>query len=124
MRYSNDLRKKAIKLLEKRKKQTEVAELLEIDKATIYRWNKRYKATGIITAKDYNRTGNRRKINNLPKFKKFLKKNYQLSLKEMAHKWQGVSYMCISNTIKKLGYSYKKNSGYILNETPIKDLNI
>ena len=38
MRYSNDLRKKAIILLAKGKKQTEVAELFGIDKATIYRW--------------------------------------------------------------------------------------
>ena len=53
--------------------------------------NKRHKTTGIIVAKDYNRTGNRKKINDVPKFKEFLKKNAQLSLKEMAHKWQGVS---------------------------------
>lgn len=124
MRYSNDLRKKAIKLLEKGKKQTEVAELFEIDKATIYRWNKRYKTTGIIAAKDYNRTGNRKKISNLSKFKKFLEKNNGLSLKEMAYKWRGVSHMCISNNLKKLGYSYKKNSGYILSGMKKKEHNI
>jgi len=44
--YSNDLRKKAIDLIKKGKKQTEIAELLSIDKATIFRWNKRVKEIG------------------------------------------------------------------------------
>ncbi len=124
MRYSNDLRQKAIKLLEKGKKQTEVAELFGIDKATIYRWNKRYKTTGIVLAKDYNRTGNRKKIHDLPKFRKFIKEHGQLSLKEMAYKWQGVSHTCISNSLKKLGYSYKKNSGYTKKEMKRKEKDI
>ena len=37
--YSNDLRKKVINLIKQGKKQTEIAELLSIDKATIFRWN-------------------------------------------------------------------------------------
>jgi len=42
MRYSNDLRKKVIDLVQNGKQQNEVAMLLNIDKSTVYRWNKRY----------------------------------------------------------------------------------
>lgn len=45
MVYSVDLRKKAISLVEKGKLKSEVAELLEIGIATLYRWLKR-KAKG------------------------------------------------------------------------------
>lgn len=45
MAYSLDLREKAILLLEKGKSNTEVAELLEIGIATLYRWQKK-KAAG------------------------------------------------------------------------------
>lgn len=124
MRYSNDLREKAINLLAQGKQQKEVAKLFGIDKSTIYRWNKRHKTTGLVSAKDYNRTGNRRKITDVAGFRSFLEKNSHLSLKEMAYRWKGVSYMCISNLLKKLGYSYKKSSGYIRKETRSKESDI
>jgi len=60
--YSNDLRSKAINLIKKGKKQTEVAELLSIDKATIFRWSKRAKELGNADFKGYNNNSDKIKI--------------------------------------------------------------
>ena len=60
--YSNDLRRKVINLIKQGKKQTEISELLSIDKATIFRWNKRTKEVGNPDFKGYHDNSDKIKI--------------------------------------------------------------
>jgi transposase len=107
-----------------RKRYSEIVDILRVSLSTVKRYARIYKETGDIKPKQGIKTGRKRKLQNLNKFKKFLKKNNHLSLDEMSYKWNNISFMTIYRTIKSLGYSYKKNSGYILSEIKKKELNI
>jgi transposase len=113
--YSNDLRKRVISLINKGKKQSHIAKMLDIDKSTIFRWNKSYKRNGNCNFKGYNQNQDKRKITDLVKFEELIKNN-NLTLEEYSLELGNVKREAVRITIKKIGYSYKKNSGYIKNE--------
>ncbi len=119
--YSNDLRKKVINLIKQGKKQTEIADLLSINKATIFRWNKKYKAEGNIDFKGYNKNQDKIKINS-NKLIKMISSNPDLTSSELAFRIKGISNVTIWRSLNKFGFSYKKNSGYILNAIKKKEL--
>ncbi|WP_264338657.1 transposase [Wolbachia endosymbiont (group A) of Cheilosia soror] len=80
MVYSVDLREKAVSLVEKGKSKVEVAEVFEIEIATLYRWLKK-KATG-QGLKAVKSTGFIRKID--PEIlKEYVKKHPDHTLAEM-----------------------------------------
>jgi transposase len=118
------IRQKVIDLLKKGKKQSDIAKLLNIDKSTIYRWNKRYKTEGNCKFKGYNNNQDKKKIKNINKFKKIIDENHSFTLEEFSVSIGNVKREAVRLMIKKLGYSYKKNSGYILKEMKSKDKNI
>ncbi len=113
--YSNDLRKKVISLIKKGKKQSHIAKMLDIDKSTIFRWNKSCKENGNCNFKGYNQNQDKRKITDLVKFEELIKNN-NFTLEEYSLELANVKREAVRITIKKIGYSYKKNSGYIKNE--------
>lgn len=113
--YSNDLRRKVINLIKQGKKQTEISELLSIDKATIFRWNKRAKEVGNADFKGYHDNSDKIKIRP-ERLEKIIKSNPSLTLSEMAIRVGGVSDVTVMNCLKKVGYSFKKSHGYIKNE--------
>ena len=113
--YSNDLRRKVINLIKQGKKQTEISELLSIDKATIFRWNKRAKEVGNDDFKGYHDNSDKIKIRP-ERLEKIIKSNPSLTLSEMAIRVGGVSDVTVMNCLKKVGYSFKKSHGYIKNE--------
>ncbi len=121
--YSNDLRRKVINLIKQGKKQNEIAELLSINKATIFRWNKRFKETGNADFKGYHDNSDKIKIKS-EKLEKIIKNNPSLTLSEIAIKLGKVSDVTVLNYLKKLGYSFKKNHGYIRNVTKKKGRNL
>ena len=121
--YSNDLRKKVINLIKQGKKQTEIAELLSIDKATIFRWNKRAKEFGNADFKGYHNNSDKIKIRP-EKLEKIIKSNPSFTLAEMAVKVGNVSDVTVMNYLKKLGYSFKKSHGYIRNKMKKKGKNL
>ncbi len=121
--YSNDLRKKVINLIKQGKKQTEIAELLSIDKATIFRWNKRAKEFGNADFKGYHNNSDKIKIRP-EKLEKIIKSNPSFTLSEMAVKVGNVSDVTVMNYLKKLGYSFKKSHGYIRNKMKKKGKNL
>ena len=118
--YSNDLRKKVINLIKQGKKQTEISELLSIDKATIFRWNKRANELGNADFKGYHNNSDKIKIRP-DKLEKIIKRNPSFTLAEMAIKIGNVSDVTVMNCLKKLGYSFKKSHGYIKNEMKKRD---
>ncbi len=126
MRYSNDLRKKVIDLVQNGKQQKEVAMLLNIDKSTVYRWNKRYSETGSANyLLDYE-TGRKSRISPLEydKLQEFITTNNHLSIHDMACKLGNISRSALQRTIKKLGYTFKKSHGYIKKEMKKEEENL
>lgn len=119
--YSYDLRVRAMSLLDSGYKRKELCKILSISLSSLDRWIKLKKETGSFKARDYNRTGNRAKITNNPeeveRFKKFIIDNNHLSLSDLANKWGDISSESIRRTLKKLGYSFKKNPFYMQKET-------
>ncbi len=113
--YSNDLRKKVINLINSGKSQVEISKLLQIDKITIYRWNKRFKETGNLEFKGYSRNKDKLKINP-EKIEEIIKQNPSLTLWEIARKIGTVSDVTVLNYLRKLGYSFKKSHGFIKSE--------
>ncbi len=121
--YSNDLRKKVINLMKQGKKKSEISELLSIDRSTIFRWQKRFKNFGNADFKGYNNNQEKIKINqNI--LEKIIKNNPSLTLLEIAKEVGNVSDVTVLNTLRRLGYSFKKSHGYIKKETKKKDKNL
>lgn len=113
--YSNDLRKKALKMIDEGMQQREVSRLLSINRSTLFRWKKRRQLEGDCNFKGYNNNQAKCKITNLVKFEDFIKNN-NLTLEEYSLKLGNVKREAVRMAIKKIGYSFKKNSGYIKNE--------
>jgi transposase len=124
MRYSNDLRNKVIELIKSGKKQTEIVKFLNISRSSVARWHSRYIKTGTASYMVNRKSLESNKINDLDKFKEFIKKYYDRSLLELQHLWSNyngnnrkVSYGTIYYVIvNKLGYTFKKSLGYIEKE--------
>jgi transposase len=113
--YSYDLRKRVIDLLDKGKKRKEIIGLLGISLNSVNRWIRLRKTRGDFQAIE-RKSGRKRKIVDLVKFEAFIQENNHLTLHAMAEKWGGVSYRCIGSTLKRMGYTFKKNHGYIKKE--------
>jgi transposase len=107
---SEDLRKRVVKARLSGESVKDVAVRFGVGRDCVYRWFALYKATG--TVKPRQRGGYRpAKIQDLEKFRKFAEAHRGSLLSEMAAAWGGVSEMCISRALKRIGWSRKKNSG-------------
>lgn len=122
MRYSNDLRAKVIDLVKSGKEQKEVAELLDIDKSTVYRWYKRYRETGDCNHLNGYDTGRKSKISDISILEKAINTKPDSTLHELCKQFN-VSFMTIYRGIKKLGYTFKKSHGYTKKEMKKKERN-
>ena len=107
--YSEDLRIRAIDLIKKGYSISGVSRLLKISRPTLYKWIDRWQKTGSISPKKSIPPPNKSKIKDWKKFQEFVEENSDLTQKEMAVLWGGVSNHTISRALKKLGYSRKKN---------------
>ena len=120
--YDYDLRKRAIDLINGGKRRKFVCNLLQISIATVDRWIAISKQTGDVKPISNIKVGRKSCINDFNNFTEFIEDNKLLSLSEMTYKWQGnISFMTIYRGLRKLGYSYKKNSGYTKNEMKKQD---
>jgi transposase len=102
--YSEDLRLRVIKYLEKGNGYREGSRLFELSISTIGRWYRRYKEEGHCKART--RPGARRKID-LAELEYYVKSNPDITLKAVGIKF-GLSAWTIQYWLKELGYSYKK----------------
>ena len=122
--YSIDLRERVIEAVNKGILQLkEIAELFNINVKTIYKWRKKLKTTGTLAPKTGFERGHSHKITNLDEFKNFIKKNPDLTLKEMAQKWGNVSSASIGRALKKINFTRKKNNLAIKNVMKKKENN-
>lgn len=110
--YSSDLRKKVINLLQNDKKQIEIAKLLDIDKSTVYRWNKRYKDTGNCDIKGYHDNKDKIKVD-ADVIQKIVDKHPHYTLKMISDIVGNITDVTVANILKRLGYTFKKSHGYI-----------
>lgn len=104
--YSNDLRKKVINYLEKGNSKKEASKVFELHRNTVSQWWKRYKKENLCCAKP--RPGAKRRLDQ-EALAEFVKSNPDSRLYEMASKFN-VTSAWISIVLRKLGFSYKKNS--------------
>ncbi|VXD15233.1 conserved hypothetical protein [Planktothrix serta PCC 8927] len=108
--YSYDLRSKAIAAVKRGEKKIEVSRFFKISRNTLDLWLKKERETGDYQASRQVGVGTQPKIQELEKFKEFVKKNSDKTQKQMAQLWgceatqQNISYAC-----RKLGISRKKN---------------
>ena len=121
--YSNDLIKKVIHLIKQGKQRSEISKLLSINRSTIFRWNKRFEEVGNVDFKGYNNNQEKIKIDqNI--LEKIVKNNPSLTLFEIAKELGNVSDVTVLNSLRRLGYSFKKSHGYIKKEMKKKDKNL
>ena len=113
--YSLDLRKRVISLCKQYSKE-EVAEMLDIHAATVYRYLKRFIEDDTLQPKPLNTYNHPSKIVDLVEFENFVRRNRDLTLSEMGKEF-GCSGVAVFHKLRKIGYTFKKNTGYIKSET-------
>ncbi len=106
--YSEDLRARAVGLVENGKKVSEVAQLLTIGIATIYLWLRRKREEGTIAPRKNWRQGHSNKIADLEKFRQFVKENEGLTATDMAEKLGTISLKTVCKWLKRIGFTRKK----------------
>ena len=107
--YSEDLRIRAIKLVEEEGTSViNVAQLLRIGQATLYVWLARKRNEGTIKARKNWRLGHSHKIKNWQEFKEFVDDNSGLTAIQMAERWGDVTPKTIRLWLHKIGYCRKK----------------
>lgn len=102
--FSEDLRIRVIKYLEKGNSYKEASKLFELSISSIGRWYRCYKKLGHCKAKA--RPGAKRKID-LAQLEAYVKSNSDITLKKVAIRFS-LSIWTIQYWLKKLAYSYKK----------------
>lgn len=115
MEYSYDLRKKAMKLYEKKYPVSKISRLFTIARATLYNWINLEKATGDVRAKTKTHNGYGHKITDREAFKTFVDQNSGLTHKELAELWPApIASRTIGKYLKRIGYTRKKRQSATL----------
>lgn len=123
--YSYDLRSAAVAAVKRGEKKIKVSRFFKISRNTLDLWLKKERETGDYQASPPVGVGTQPKIQELEKFKEFVKENSDKTQKQMAQLWgceatqQNISYAC-----RKLGISRKKKLMGIGKEMKKKDENL
>lgn len=108
--YPYELRKRAILAINKGERIGKVSKRFIISRNTLYKWINLQKETGSINPRSGYQKGHGHIIKDMDKFEEFLKVNNNMTSEELADLWGAkVSATTIRASIKKLGYTYKKN---------------
>ncbi len=89
--YSQDLRKRALNLIESGMSITNVSRLLEISRPTLYKWQHQRELTGSTAPKIHGPPTWLSKIKDLEKFKEFVLNHGEKTQEEMARLWGNCS---------------------------------
>jgi transposase len=106
--YSEDLRIRAVELVDSGLQPEEVAEILSIGRATIFRWLQQKKATGSLKPKSDWQKGHSHAIKDTTALRSFALANQGLTAKELAERWGGISAAAMRSWLRKIGFTYKK----------------
>jgi transposase len=115
--YSADLRQRVVAARVSGMPTSEVARLFQVSQDSVNRWTKQHRTQGGVAPKQ--RGGYRpAKILDMAKFEAFVHAHAYSTLTRMKEEWEGeVSTMCISRTLKRLGWTRKKNRHVTANAT-------
>jgi len=115
--YSNDLRERVVKARLSGISVEDVSEMFQVSRDCVYRWVKRHQEMG--NAHPKRRGGYKKpKITDMVKFEAFAKAHAHSTLTRMKEKWEDdVSEMSMSRTLKRLGWTRKKNTTTTANVT-------
>lgn len=122
--YSYDLRSKAIEAVKRGENKTQISRLFKISRNTLNLWLAKERETGDYQAKLPVGVGTKPKIQELEKFREFVKEHKDKTQQQMAELWgdnitqQNISYAC-----KKLGITRKKKLMATKSEMKQKDKN-
>ena len=109
--YSYDLRIRVIKTIETGTKASIVANMFKINKDTVYEWIKLKKSTGDVKSKPKVLERSTRKIGDIDKLKVFIENNKDKTLCQLVILFGSIiSKTTMFRYLKRLGYTYKKNS--------------
>ena len=106
--YSVDLRKKILSALKNGVTATSLSELFQIDRKTIYNWQRKLKN---LESLDPAKSGPKflsGKIRDLKAFKKFVEQKPDRSSSEIAEDWGDISSSTIRRYLKIIGFTNKK----------------
>lgn len=126
MRYSNDLRKKAMDMhFIQKKNMVAVSKLLNIGYKTLQFWKKKYRENPKFLYKITPSPG-RKKVYNYEKLKEFVEQNPDKYIREIRQEvfvenGQKASFGGIHKALKKLDLNLKKKSFYSQKETKKKE---
>ena len=115
--YSVDLRQRVVDARISGMSVTEVSAMFQVSQDSVYRWVKQHKNAGSVLPKQ--RGGYKKpKITDMDKFEAFAKAHAYSTLTRMKERWEDeVSEMCLSRTLKRLGWTRKKNKRTTVNAT-------
>ena len=108
--YSYDLRSKAIEAVKRGENKTKVRRFFKISRNTLNLWLIKERETGDYQASPAVGVGTQPKIQELERFREFVKEHNNKTQQQMAELWgnnvtqQNISYAC-----RKLGITRKKN---------------
>ena len=113
--YSLDLRNRVVESRLSGMSASDVSERFKVSRDCVYRWVAQYQATGNAAPK--RRGGYKQpKIADREKFEAFAKSHAYSTLAQMCARWEGdVSEMCMSRTLKRLGWMRKKSKRITVN---------
>ncbi len=108
--YSYDLRKKAINAVKRGEKKIAVCRLIGISRNTLNLWLQREQERGDFKAIANHPPRENRKIQDLERFKQFVKQHKDKTQQQIADLWgENLTQQNVSDGIKKLGITRKKN---------------
>lgn len=115
--YSHDLRERVVKARLSGMSADDVAKTFQLSRDCVYRWVSQHKKTGSFLPKQ--RGGYKKpKIQDMEKFEAFAKAHAHSTLAHMKEQWEDeVSLMSVSRTLKRLGWTRKKNRPTTANAT-------
>jgi transposase len=113
--YSEDLRKRAVDLVNNEGEKVEdICSVLKLSRSSLYLWLKQKKETGSVAAKTGYQRGYGHKVKDLDKFKKFIDENVGLNAVELAKKWPiPITPKTIRIWLHRIEYTQKKRLIFI-----------
>ena len=106
--YSQDLRQRALNLINTGLSVTQVSRILDISRPTLYKWQNKFKTTGSTAPGSHAPPPHACNITDWQKFKEFVECYGDKTKEEMSELWGKGSRHTISRGLKKLGITRKK----------------
>lgn len=106
-KYSMDLRIKAIEAMERGLPLLRVCKTFGVGRTTLYGWRRKWRKTSSVEDKQIKRPPGA--VRDIEKFEEFVRSKPDRTTAEMANEWGNISSTTIRKTLKRLGFTYKKN---------------